>query len=171
MTDIREVLDEIEKGLPGVTPGPWAVYEGSSWRRIGTAGHRYDDCAVLYPVVASDGHPDLSSRAGDREANLAHIARLDPQTMLAIIELARKGLAADAGEAVATSVYESAVQGRADFRAAYQRVRPIVRAAEALRDRWRTPGQKIDESFYAAVHAVSEAVDAASPASPTQEPA
>ncbi len=85
-------LDVMEAGLEGVTPGPWEVYDGCSWRRIGTTGARYDDCAVLYPVVADDGHPDLSSRHGDRDRNLAHITRLDPATVRELIRLARIGL-------------------------------------------------------------------------------
>lgn len=82
-------LGEILKGCQNVTPGPWKVYDGSSWRRIGTAptlGCDYDDCAVLYPNIASDGHPDMNAGRGqDTYANLEHIARLDPQTIASII--------------------------------------------------------------------------------------
>lgn len=86
------VIREMLAGLEGVTPGPWAVYDGCSWRRIGTVTGRYDDCAVLYPTIASDGHPDLSSRSGDREANLAHLARCDPDTMRQVLTLALEAL-------------------------------------------------------------------------------
>lgn len=78
-------LAEWEKAAEGVTPGPWQVYDGCSWRRIGTAQSvgRHDDCAVLAPTKASDGHPDLTcSRGNDREANLAWIARCSPDNVL-----------------------------------------------------------------------------------------
>lgn len=78
---------ELLAGLEGVTPGPWKVYDGCSWRRIGTAHGRRDDCAVLAPTTASDGHPDLTcSRGNDRDANLEHIARCDPDSIRALLE-------------------------------------------------------------------------------------
>lgn len=97
----RARIEEIAKGVEGVTPGPWAVYDGCSWRRIGTApvlGRDYDDCAVLYPNVASDGHPDMNAGRGqDTYANLNHIARLDPQTVSELCRLALIGLGKEAG--------------------------------------------------------------------------
>lgn len=85
MTDIREVLDEIEKGCEGVTPGPWkAEQTGNEWH-VFMLSTDETICVIEEWSREIDG------------ADAAHLARLDPQTMLAIIELARKGLAADAG--------------------------------------------------------------------------
>jgi hypothetical protein len=69
--------------------------------------------------------------------------------------------AAHSGGIVSEGVYLSAVKGRAGFRQALKETRPVIAAALALRDKWRTPGQKTDsDDFFAAVNAVSEAVDA-----------
>lgn len=90
-TDGRIDLDALAELARKATPGPWKVYDGSSWRRIGTVGARYDDGAVLQPYVASDGHPDMcAGRGQDTYANLNYIAALDPQTVLALIDLARR---------------------------------------------------------------------------------
>lgn len=102
-----EALRAVIAGCEGVTPGPWEVYDGCSWRRIGTAsriGRDYDDCAVLYPNVASDGHPDMNAGRGqDTYANLNHIARLDPDTVRA---LATQALEANRMREALTKVIE-----------------------------------------------------------------
>lgn len=99
--DLRAILN----GCEGVTPGPWKVYDGCSWRRIGTApslGRDYNDCAVLYPNVASDGHPDMNAGRGqDTYANLNHIARLDPTTVKSIVSELLSLRARRSSEAVA----------------------------------------------------------------------
>lgn len=74
-------LETILAAMQYVTRGPWQVFDGCSWRRIGRGGHHQDDCAVLAPTKASDGHPDLTvSRGNDRDANLDHISKCDPET-------------------------------------------------------------------------------------------
>jgi len=78
----KTALDRIVAGLPGVTEGPWEIFDGCSWRRIGTnhlspIGRK--DCAVLAPTVSpSDGHPDLYSSEANCQRNLEHIARCSP---------------------------------------------------------------------------------------------
>src|SRR4051812_12926447 len=39
------------------TPGPWSIWTGSSWRRIGSESTQTE---VATPIIcASDGHPDM----------------------------------------------------------------------------------------------------------------
>jgi len=95
MIPISELLAEMEARMPDVTPGPWKVYDGCSWRRIGTVPTRdrprSDDCAVLAPIKASDGHPDLDcSRGNDRDANLEWIAQCSPHNIARIIAWCRE---------------------------------------------------------------------------------
>ncbi len=47
---------EIEARLKAATPGPWELWTGCSWRRIGKV---QGDRALIEPTNASDGHPDL----------------------------------------------------------------------------------------------------------------
>lgn len=71
-------LEAIRTLSEAATPGPWVVYNGNSWWRIGTdEAFGGDDCAVLYPTKDQhDGHPNLScARGGDLVANLEFIAR------------------------------------------------------------------------------------------------
>lgn len=80
-------IEKLRELAEAATPGPWFVYEGSSWRRIGiTPGRGSYDMAVLAPCVASDGHPDLTSTSGLREENLAFIAAANPATILALLD-------------------------------------------------------------------------------------
>lgn len=79
-----ERLAEIRAGLDGVTPGPWRVcetHEGEiigrpSWpcRRHGVDGE--------WRVAIAD---ELDGATFEQDANAAHIARLDPQTVAAIL--------------------------------------------------------------------------------------
>jgi len=79
-----ERLAEIRAGLEGVTPGPWRVcetHEGEiigrpSWpcRRHGVNGE--------WRVAIAD---ELDGAAFEQDANAAHIARLDPQTVAALL--------------------------------------------------------------------------------------
>lgn len=66
---------------------------------------------------------------------------------------------AEREDAVALSVYDSAVKGRQDFRNAYRKLLPVLRAAEALSAKWRAKGQKVDSTdFFDAINAVDVAV-------------
>lgn len=56
-------LAELDRLDREATPAPWEWHTSNSWRRIGRANGR--DGGVLCPVVASDGHPDLSIREED----------------------------------------------------------------------------------------------------------
>lgn len=86
----RRKLYGIIENLASVTRGPWKVFTGSSWRRIGRDGQHIDDLAVIAPTTARDGHPDLTvSRGNDRDANLDHIARCDPDTFEQIADYVR----------------------------------------------------------------------------------
>jgi hypothetical protein len=77
----RKKLDAILGSLTYVTRGPWTVFTGCSWRRIGRDGPGQDDRAVLAPTTASDGHPELMASGGnDLDANLEHITRCDPDS-------------------------------------------------------------------------------------------
>lgn len=84
--DVADIVAEWQKAMEHVTPGPWRVYDGCSWRRIGTAHGRHDDCAVVYPYKAPDGHPDLgASRGNDTQANLEWLARCSPDRINALL--------------------------------------------------------------------------------------
>jgi hypothetical protein len=74
MTLSPELLNAIEAGCDGVTPGPWVVL--------------YDvlHSDSLTEIVSEDRH--IASTGGtcpDMEANAAHIARLDPATALELV--------------------------------------------------------------------------------------
>lgn len=97
MTTTPDPIAAIERALEGVTPGPWKVFDGCSWRRIGTTGRNGHDCAVLAPTKASDGHPDLTCAPGnDLYANLNYIAACNPVAITALLSLARHSAEKDA---------------------------------------------------------------------------
>jgi hypothetical protein len=79
LTDIIAKLDAIEAGLEGVTPGPWdrgrLLLPGSPWR-VGQPRHTVAEVRV--------------------NANAAHIARLDPDTVREMTRLARIGAETEA---------------------------------------------------------------------------
>jgi hypothetical protein len=86
----KRKLEAILASLTYVTRGPWTVFTGCSWRRIGRDGPGQDDRAVLAPTTASDGHPELmASRGNDLDANLEHITRCDPDSFEQIGEYVR----------------------------------------------------------------------------------
>lgn len=72
MSDIIEHLRELRARATG---GRWVVHDGCSWRRISSvqADYSHRDGDVLRPTKAPDGHPDLESGDGRRDANLALI--------------------------------------------------------------------------------------------------
>lgn len=81
MTAVDErLLLEIIEGCEGVTPGPWAIephvsYMDADYAQINGKGWGW----FARVCVRVDGAP---SKGG--EANAAHIARLDPQTVHAL---------------------------------------------------------------------------------------
>lgn len=90
-SDNLSAIEAIEEAMKNVTPGPWKVFDGCSWRRIGTIGRDGNDCAVLAPTKASDGHPDLTcSRGNDLNANLNYIAACSPERISTLLAEARK---------------------------------------------------------------------------------
>lgn len=75
MTALPDKLDEIEAGLEGVTPGPWELDGGaeiSAWN-------------VNNEIVMR-----IFDEGGHSAADAAHIARLDPDTVSALIARVRK---------------------------------------------------------------------------------
>lgn len=83
--NINEILDQIERGLEGVTPGPW--------RRKPMKGYTDDYVLTDHPDFQQPKHGNLVAECGFSsgkvehryEADAAHIARCDPDTMRAII--------------------------------------------------------------------------------------
>lgn len=76
-------LTEIERRANAATAGPWAVWDGCSWRRIGSESTRK---TVIEPTTFR-GCVDLESASGQRDENLefaAH-ARTDIPALLATI--------------------------------------------------------------------------------------
>ena len=47
---------ELKALIEKATPGEWVVWTGCSWRRVGVRGA---GPPIIYPTIASDGHPDL----------------------------------------------------------------------------------------------------------------
>lgn len=95
-------LDEIEKGCEGVTPGPWRV---SRRYEIGPGSNADDQSrGMIIPFADVYG--------GGRGIDSAHIARLDPATVLELVRLARIGKAAEkaALEAVAPMIRKAALE-------------------------------------------------------------
>lgn len=85
------VLDEIEAGLEGVTPGPWFT-TGSPWF-VSQDGVLAGSPDGNISFLIADCEDTFSSREeyegpfpiGDKDADAAHIARLDPDTIRALI--------------------------------------------------------------------------------------
>lgn len=77
-------LDEIERGCEGVTPGPW---------RVGPVDDTRVEAADGSEVAQIDGDYNAPDTWPIMEANAAHISRLDPQSILRLVALARLGLA------------------------------------------------------------------------------
>jgi hypothetical protein len=66
--------NELRRLLAEATPGPWEWWTSCSWRRLSQAGG--PDGGVLCPMVASDGHPDLSVSEEDRALIVAAVNSL-----------------------------------------------------------------------------------------------
>lgn len=78
-------LAEIERRANAATPGPWAVWDGCSWRRIGSEATQK---TVIEPIRHHrDSQPDLESESGQRDENLEFAAhsRTDVPALLATI--------------------------------------------------------------------------------------
>ncbi len=89
MTDITAKLDAIEAGLKGVTPGPWNVEPRNRSKNFSVAFRpELKVCQTFGDSVAA-------------EADAAHIARLDPDTVRELVRLARIGADAPAIRAAA----------------------------------------------------------------------
>lgn len=72
----RELLDEIEKGLEGVTPGPWAAFTDDSGSQLHT-----NIVAVVPRTACVLSLPGRSKR----EADVDWIARCNPANLRTIL--------------------------------------------------------------------------------------
>lgn len=79
----QQAVEEIEARASAATPGPWAVWDSCSWRRIGTV-EPYADGNVICPITQNDGHPDLLAKREDLEF-VAH-AREDIPALCATVK-------------------------------------------------------------------------------------
>jgi hypothetical protein len=79
MTDFTNTLDEIEKGLRGVTKGPWRSETGAN--------------SHVFSEIVMDERDNAIAFSDDE--NRAHIARLDPDTVRELVRFARIGIAAE----------------------------------------------------------------------------
>jgi hypothetical protein len=89
MSDPSKVLDELERLSKAATPGPWRWWTSNSWRRLSSDPSGKDGdvlCPDKHPI---DGHPDCCIKQED----MAHIAAANPETVLALVELARAVIA------------------------------------------------------------------------------
>lgn len=86
-------LDEIERGLEGVTPGPWCLQ--GDWRpKAKKVGGWLSTACRRPPPPLFEINPFVGETI-KHIANAAHIARCDPQTISELVRLARIGLAAE----------------------------------------------------------------------------
>ncbi|HSM79196.1 MAG TPA: hypothetical protein VLT57_16270 [Bryobacteraceae bacterium] len=89
-SDMTDVLSEkelagIEARANAATQGPWEVWDGCSWRRIG-GGNPRDRRPIIEPCVSrSDGHPDLTGPNLEDDLAFAVHARTDIPRLLAHI--------------------------------------------------------------------------------------
>ena len=95
-----ERLAEWLADLDGVTPGPWHSYQTTiHGNKYGGHWVAVSDPAQLIQISGSGGARSFTQRVvdtqdhDDNEANAAHIARCDPDTIRALIALAQEGLA------------------------------------------------------------------------------
>lgn len=88
MSDLDEKIAAIRAGLDGVTPGPWVAPDGAVEHDT-----RYQECCgqgnydtgecCSFPVVRGEFY---SIAIGVNNVDGAHIARLDPDTVRAILD-------------------------------------------------------------------------------------
>lgn len=88
-TDMRETIEAMLAGLKGVTPGPWKHTTDKASRSI--------SCTVR--MGAGSGKPLAeiwhSGSGAEIDANAAHIARCDPDTIRELCRLAKIGMNAE----------------------------------------------------------------------------
>lgn len=82
------------------TQGEWELWDGNSWRRFGIKG-KQGERPFLYPIVWSDGQPDIVMRREDAD----YIAAANPQTMIALLDLIEQMGAALLKQAEASDVF------------------------------------------------------------------
>jgi hypothetical protein len=84
MTLSPELLNAIEAGCDGVTPGPWRNDNGE--------GYSINSIWAPKRILVAQAVGD----SAEADANAAHIARLDPATVLELVAGYRAGLKAHA---------------------------------------------------------------------------
>lgn len=98
----EERVREIKEGCEGVTPGPWKYERGYKTDWVGVPkpdGRSLED--VFFGVSIEDLRDDVEKNTALR---MAHIARLDPQTVSALCDLALTTLRANSGEVTEAEV-------------------------------------------------------------------
>lgn len=118
MTITHELLDEIERGLDGVPPGPWKSFAGCGYGVWAEHGPNATAICLPYGPRRSPQKPIVG----------AHIARLDPQTVGELVRLARIGLEAGDHD-LAAAAY---LHGAADLKAAIARAEAAEKRASML---------------------------------------
>src|SRR4051812_38496412 len=74
-----DLIQQLQDGLDGVTPGPWKQF-----RRNGVNEVQHGRSNV--PVVAWSGFDDSSRPEHEHAANAAHIARCHPDNIRALLD-------------------------------------------------------------------------------------
>ena len=88
-TDTQRVV-EIAAREQSASPGPWEVWEGCSWRRIGQVG-RQSARPIIEPTNHHlDGHPDLTGPNLSADLRFIAHAREDVPYLLALITRQRE---------------------------------------------------------------------------------
>ena len=134
MTDITAKLDAIEAGLKGVTPGPWNVEPRNRSKNFSVAFRpELKVCQTFGDSVAA-------------EADAAHIARLDPNTVRELVRLARIG--ADAPAIRAAALEEAAKVAEQKFRI------DQIRRDRMLDEEWEQDRETAGDEIAAAIRAL-----------------
>jgi len=93
MTDPKflspEECEAIQARVDAATPGPWELWDGCSWRRIGRKAHQ-GERPIIEPVIASDGHPDFAGQNLALDLKFAIESRTDVPNLLHTIEKLRE---------------------------------------------------------------------------------
>jgi len=86
--ELRERLAQIKARAEAASPGPWEIWSGCSWRRIGRVGHQ-GERPVIEPIVSrSDGHPDLTGPNREYDLDFIAHARADIPWLIEQLEAA-----------------------------------------------------------------------------------